>query len=61
MNASAIILAHNHPSGILVASNEDKKVTENLKKACQLLGIRLLDHLIISSEGMISFSDEGMI
>lgn len=61
VNASAIILAHNHPSGVLTASNDDKKVTSNLKNACKIMGIRLLDHLIISSSGYYSFSDEGLI
>jgi len=61
VNASAIILAHNHPSGVLTASAQDKNLTKNLNDACKLIGIRLLDHLIISSDGYFSFSDDGLI
>lgn len=52
--ASAIIVAHNHPSGILKATKEDLAVTEKLKEAGDLLGIELLDHLIISKSKFIS-------
>ena len=47
-NAHGIILAHNHPSGNLNASEADSKITERIKKACKTLEIHLLDHLIIS-------------
>jgi len=52
--ASAIIVAHNHPSGNLTPSQEDLEITIRLKKAGELLGIRLLDHLIFSDEGYLS-------
>ncbi|MFA5644300.1 MAG: DNA repair protein RadC [Patescibacteria group bacterium] len=52
--ASAIIVAHNHPSGVLKATTEDLMVTEKLKSAGDLLGIELLDHLIISKNKFIS-------
>jgi DNA repair protein RadC len=55
-NASSIILVHNHPSGNLTASESDNIITSKLKKACELLGIYLLDHLIISKEGYYSFA-----
>ena len=58
-NASAVIVAHNHPSGKLVPSLADKNITEKLQKALKLLDIILLDHLILSSEGFVSFSDSG--
>jgi DNA repair protein RadC len=60
-NASSLIVSHNHPSGNLVASREDIKVTEKLKNACQLLDLSLLDHLIISDEEYLSLADEGML
>ena len=56
-NASAIVVAHNHPSGKLVASISDKKLTTKLKEALKLLDITLLDHLILTSESFISFSN----
>ena len=46
--AVSIIIAHNHPSGILAPSEEDHKVTQRLKEAGEILGIKLLDHLIVT-------------
>ena len=46
--AVSIIIAHNHPSGILTPSEEDHKVTQRLKEAGEILGIKLLDHLIVT-------------
>ncbi|MCE7070918.1 JAB domain-containing protein [Dyadobacter sp. CY327] len=60
-NATGIILAHNHPSGQLVPSDADKYVTENMRKAGELLNIRVLDHLIVTSEGFCSFSDDNLL
>lgn len=56
-NATAIIVAHNHPSGKLVPSEADRKLTRKLTDASKLLDITLLDHLILTSEGFVSFSD----
>jgi len=53
--------SHNHPSGNLAASREDIKITEKLKSACQLLDLSLLDHLIVTDEGYLSFADEGIL
>ena len=60
-NASAILLAHNHPSGNLRPSGSDIKITEKLKSACEVMDIRLLDHLIITSEKYFSLADEGLL
>ncbi|MCE6989540.1 RadC family protein [Dyadobacter sp. CY323] len=60
-NATGIILAHNHPSGQLVPSDADRYVTENMRKAGELLNIRVLDHLIVTAEGFCSFSDECLM
>ncbi|MEM7660049.1 MAG: DNA repair protein RadC [Bacteroidota bacterium] len=59
--ASAIIVAHNHPSGNLKASQADIDITRKLHAGGKLLGISLLDHLIISSRGYFSFADEGLL
>jgi len=59
--ANQIIVAHNHPSGNLQPSTADRNLTAKLKDALNLLDIRLLDHLIITDEGYLSFGDEGLI
>jgi len=53
--ASAIIIAHNHPVGGLIPSNEDFAVTKRIKEAATLLGISLLDHIIFNNKGYYSF------
>ncbi len=60
-NASAIILAHNHPSGNLMPSEQDRDITIKLSKAAHLLDIRLLDHLIITQHGYFSFADHNLM
>lgn len=57
--ASAIIIAHNHPSGNLKPSKMDISLTEKIKKASKFLDIQLLDHLIITKEAFLSLSDEN--
>jgi len=57
--ASSIIIAHNHPSGALSPSPEDRTVTAQLKKAGEILGIKLLDHIIFSQKGFYSFLEHG--
>lgn len=59
--ACSIILCHNHPSGNLSPSEEDKSLTRKVKQAGQLLDIGTLDHLIISDTGYFSFADEGLL
>ena len=54
-----VILAHTHPSGNLQPSKADIDLTHNFREAARLMDIRLLDHLIISTEGYYSFADEG--
>lgn len=60
-NAVGIILAHNHPSGVLKPSEPDKTITSKIKNASEIMDIKLLDHLIITKNGFFSFSDEGII
>lgn len=61
MNASCIILCHNHPSGNLQASEADKGITKKIKEAGKLFDIEIFDHLIISADGFISMQSEGLI
>ncbi|WP_298502015.1 DNA repair protein RadC [uncultured Maribacter sp.] len=59
--AVALILAHNHPSGTLRASEADKNITKRLKAAAIALDIKVLDHLIITQKDYFSFADEGLM
>lgn len=60
-NAQAIVVAHNHPSGILKPSDADIKVTEKLKSATKSMDLQLLDHLIITEDGHFSFANSGIL
>ncbi len=59
MNAAAWLCAHNHPSGDVTPSQEDRVLTKRLKEAGELLGITLLDHLILGERACYSFADGG--
>lgn len=59
--AVGLILAHNHPSGNLTPSEADLQLTRKLKEGGLLLDIAVLDHLILSGESYLSFTDEGMM
>lgn len=61
VNASAIILAHNHPSGNLNPSQADIEITKKIEKSGNLIGIELLDHIIVSATAYYSFKDEGIL
>ena len=61
LGATALIVAHNHPSGKLSPSKSDLKLTTKIKKAGENLDIKLLDHLIISEKGYFSFADEKLL
>ena len=60
-NASAMIVAHNHPSGNPLPSSADQELTVTLMKALQLVDIPLLDHCIVSNRGFFSFSESGLM
>jgi DNA repair protein RadC len=60
LGAVALIVAHNHPSGGERPSDEDSRVTKVLKAAGEVLGIRLLDHIIVTEETFWSFAEKGM-
>ncbi len=59
MNAGAWLCAHNHPSGDITPSPEDRVLTKRLREAADLFGIPLLDHLILAEEFYYSFADQG--
>lgn len=60
-HAAALILAHNHPSGVAEPSDADLALTRHLKHALALVDIRLLDHLIVTASGAISLAERGQI
>lgn len=60
LNAAAVIVAHNHPSGIAEPSYADKHITHKLKEALALVDIRLLDHIIIGDE-VTSLAEQGLV
>jgi len=59
--ATSIIVAHNHPSGILKASESDIAITKKIKKAGELLDISLLDHIIVTKDGFYSMVDDNTL
>ena len=59
-NAAAIIIGHNHPSGQTRPSKDDQEITRKIKRACELVDIPLLDHVIVG-DGYFSFADSGLL
>src|SRR5262245_45090463 len=60
-NASAVILAHNHPSGVPEPSEADRSITLKLSKALALVEVRLLDHMIVGGASVVSLAERGLI
>lgn len=60
-NAAALILAHNHPSGVTEPSNADQVLTQALKNALALVDVRVLDHFIVAGSGFLSFAERGLL
>ncbi|MDD4759967.1 MAG: DNA repair protein RadC [Bacteroidaceae bacterium] len=60
-NATAVVLAHNHPSGNLNPSREDDCTTHNLVEACKVMNIRMLDHLIVAGNRYYSYAEDGRL
>ncbi len=60
-NAAAVILVHNHPSGVAEPSRADETLTDRLKEALTLVDVRLLDHLVVGDGEMVSFSERGLL
>ena len=60
-NAAAVICGHNHPSGEIKPSTDDQVITRKIKKACELVEVQLLDHVIITNGDWYSFADNGLL
>ncbi len=61
LQASAVILAHNHPSGTAEPSRADEFLTQTLKQALQLIDVRVIDHLVVGGDQAISFAERGLL
>ena len=61
VGAISIILSHNHPSGSLTPSDADRILTISMKKAGEVLGIEILDHVIVTDHGYVSLREEGTV
>jgi len=60
-NAAALIISHNHPSGVAEPSQSDHLITERLKDALNLVDIRLLDHIVVGTGTTVSFAERGWL
>ena len=61
LNAAAVILSHNHPSGSVEPSRADEHLTQALKSALQLVDVRILDHVVVSPVATCSFAERGLL
>jgi len=61
LHAGAVILAHNHPSGVAEPSRADEFLTQTLRSALQLVDVRVLDHLVVARSGVVSFAERGLL
>ena len=60
-NAAAVVLAHNHPSGVSEPSRADEFITQALKQALALVDIKVLDHFVIAGASSVSFAERGLL
>jgi DNA repair protein RadC len=60
-NAAAVILAHNHPSGVADPSRADEMLTRRLKDTLALVDVRVLDHVVVGDGDAVSFADRGLL
>lgn len=60
-NAAAVILAHNHPSGVAEPSEADRNITQQLSKALALVDIKVLDHLVVGDGETVSMAERGLV
>jgi DNA repair protein RadC len=60
-NAAAVILAHNHPSSIAEPSAADELITNRIREALALVDIRVLDHLVVTGDAIVSFAERGLL
>ncbi len=61
LNASALVVAHNHPSGLAEPSPADRQLTDRLKSALSLVDVRMLDHFVVTRERVFSFAQAGLL
>lgn len=61
LGAAALILAHNHPSGVAEPSEADRAITERIRRALQLMDIRLLDHCVVGASEVVSMAEKGLL
>lgn len=61
VNAAAVVLAHNHPSGVAEPSRADEMVTQSVRAALQLVDVRVLDHLVVGASSVLSFAERGLM
>ena len=61
LNAGAVVLAHNHPSGVAEPSRADEFLTQSLKSALALVDVRVLDHLVVARGQVVSFAERGLL
>jgi len=61
INAAAVILAHNHPSGVAEPSTADQALTQRLRDALALVDVRVLDHIVAADGTAVSFADRGWL
>ncbi len=61
LNAGAVIIAHNHPSGDPSPSMADERITRRLADALELVDVRVLDHIVVGAEGFVSLAERGML
>lgn len=61
LNAAAVVLAHNHPSGVAEPSRADEHLTQAVRSALQLLDVRVLDHLVVGQGLVVSFAERGLL
>ncbi len=60
-NAAAVILVHNHPSGVAEPSTSDEQMTQRLREALMLIDVRVLDHLVVGSDQVVSMAERGLL
>jgi len=61
VNAGAVVLAHNHPSGAAEPSRADELVTQAVRAALQLVDVRVLDHMVVGAGSVLSFAERGLL
>jgi DNA repair protein RadC len=61
LNAAAVVLAHNHPSGLAEPSRADELITQSIRQALQLVEVQVIDHVVIARSGTVSFAERGLL